>query len=299
MAKNEEPRTPRKGGGYGRYLEAVGVGMGPVPWIVLALLVAIAVGALVFFLSPDTLNIVIMAPLFIIVLMIGAPILMKEKRDTEIEDEIPNVFEELATSLRAGATIEQALVDLTEIQKGALIDELKLALRDMEGGLSFEEALQSLTDRVDVVLLRRIFAIIVDGRKAGGELADILDSVAEDARSTSRIQRERRSKTLMYALFLMGACGFIAPIIFGFVTVIGDVVTGIGNAGATNPLVFQGINILWLYLLIASVISGIMMAVVRGEKIWKGVLIYALVMAVSSTVIFELVKMVAMSSLGV
>ena len=299
MAKNKEPRAPRKGKGYGRYLEVAGIGMGPVPWIVLALLSAMAVGALVFFISPDTINIVIMAPLFIVVLMIGAPILLKEKRDTEIEDGIPDVFEELATSLRAGATIEQALVDLTDSQKGALIDELQLALRDMEGGLSFEEALQSLTDRVDVVLLRRIFAIIVDGRKAGGELADILDSVAEDARSTSRIQRERRSKTLMYGIFLLAACGFIAPIIFGFVTTIGDVVVGIGNSGASNPLVFQGINILWLYLLIASVISGIMIAVVRGEKIWKGILIYALIMAISSTVIFELVKMVAMGSLGV
>jgi flagellar protein FlaJ len=288
----EKEKKTEHGRDYGIYLEKTNIRFTVIQWFAIAIICAIGSGLVLFLIIPKTLNFVIMFPLLILVVFLGAPIILKERRDMKIEDSVSDVFEELATSLRAGATIEQALLDLTKIQKGPLIDELKIALNDMEGGLSFEEALQNLISRIDVILLKRIFTIVVDGRKAGGELADILDSVASDAREIARLQRERISKTMMYTIFIFAAGGVVAPIIFAFVTQIGDVVMTM-DPSASNPLVFMGISVLWLYLLIQSFISGIMMAIVRGDRMWKGLLMYSVTMAVISTVIFEVMKIIA------
>ena len=290
----EEKKQPKRD--YNIYLEKSNIRVSAIQWFVLAFVCAIGSGFLLFTILPEVPNIGIMTPILILVIFLGFPILLKERRDSLIEDSVSDVFEELATSLRAGATIEQALVDLTKIQSGPLIDELKIALRDMEGGLSFEEALQSLMDRIDVLLLKRIFTIVVDGRKAGGELADILDAVASDSRDIARIQRERISKTMLYVIFIFMAGAIIAPIIFAFVTQIGSVVVTMG--AGSNPLIFHGICVLWLYVLIECVLSGIMLSVVRGEHIWRGLLIYSTSMAVIGTIVFEVMRLVASTMLG-
>lgn len=300
MAKKKKIRAS-KDKSYETYLESTNIRVSPIIWFAIAIVLAAILGALLFLLFPDSPSIALMTLLIVPVLLIGFPIIMKQRRDDTIEDSIPDVFEELGTSLRAGATIEQALIDLTKIQSGPLIDELKVALNDMEGGFSFEESLENLIQRVDVIMLKRIFTIVIDGRKAGGELADILDAVASDARQMGRLQRERKSKTLLYVIFIFAAGGMVAPLIFGFVTQIAGLVASIGSGGAevANPLNYPGtnINIFWLYLIIECFISGIMLAVVRGSKIWKGIVFYALSMALIGTIIFEGAKMIAASML--
>jgi len=302
MAKKQRPRN--QGTGYYRYLETSNIKVAPVIWFSIAIVIALALGITLLLALPDRPTISIMTLIVVPVMIIGFPMLMKERRDTKIETAISDVFEELATSLRAGATIEQALLDLTKIQKGPLIDELKIALNDMEGGFSFEEALQNIIDRADVLILRRILKIVIDGRKAGGELADILDAVAGDARGMSRLQRERASKTLMYVIFLFAAGGVVAPLIFGFDTQIGNVIV---NVGSTGPTVHSSLeidvfgtylSILWIYLIIECAISGIMMSFVRGVHIWKGLLFYSLTMMLTSTIVFEVAKVVADSMLA-
>lgn len=295
----EKKKTPQKQKGYDLYLEKSNIGVGPILWVLMAIVITIALGVVLLMVFPKAPTIGLITFVSLPLLIIGFPIIIKEMRDGKIADAIPDVFEELATSLRAGATVEQALLDLTKIQSGPLIDELKISLNDMEGGYSFEESLENLMSRVDVVLLKRILKIVIDGRKAGGELADILDSVASDARDLSRLQRERASKTLMYIIFIFAAGGCVAPLIFGFVTEIGGVVANVGSAAGTNQnpleviLFSTPLSILWLYLLIECFISGVMMAFVKGVKVWRGIMFYSLSMALIATIVFELSKMVA------
>lgn len=288
---------------YGRYLESSHIRVSPIIWILLALLVAAIVGFLFFMLFPSNPTVALVLIIVIPTLIVGMPVILKEQRDTRMEDAIPDVFEELATSLRAGATIEQALLDLIKIQKGPLIDELKITLNEMEGGFSFEESLDNLITRLDILMLKRIFKIVIDGKKAGGELADILDAVSSDAREISRLQRERRSKTLMYVIFIFAAGGVVAPLIYGFVSQIGVVIVNIGAPSGVvlrSPLELPGIglNIFWLYLIIECLISGVMLAVVRGVRVWKGIIFYALPMIMIGTLVFEVSKIIAGSMLG-
>jgi flagellar protein FlaJ len=278
---------------YSMYLETSHINLSPVIWIAVAIAISAIMGFLTFIIFADSPGIPIMTIIILPILIIGFPIIIKERRDLRMEEAIPDVFEELATSLRAGATIEQALLDLTKIQKGPLIDELSIALNDMEGGFSFEESLENLIERIDVVMIKRIFTIVIDGRKAGGELADILDAVASDARQMARLMRERRSKTVLYVIFIFMAGALVAPLIFGFVTQIAGLVANVGSETAVaNPLNIPGtnINIFWIYLLIETFISGIMLAVVRGIKLWKGLVFYSLTMALVGTIVFEASK---------
>jgi len=303
MASDIKPGKKR--GGYDRYLEGSNIKVGPIVWFTIAIVLAIVLGIILIFMFPNSPTVAIMTFIVVPVLIIGFPLLMKERKDTRVENAIPDVFEELATSLRAGATVEQALLDLTKIQKGPLIEELKMALNDMEGGFSFEEALENIISRADVILHRRILKIVIDGRKAGGELADILDSVASDARDMSRLRRERASKTLMYVIFLFAAGACVAPLIFGFITEIGGEIASVGapeGAIVQNqlelPIFGTQLSILWIYLMLECTISGVMISFVRGARIWKGLLFYSLTMMLISTIVFEVAKMIASSMLA-
>jgi archaellum biogenesis protein FlaJ (TadC family) len=116
----------------------------------------------------------------------------------------------------------------------------------------------------------------------------------------ARIQRERRTKTLMYVIFIFAAGAGVAPLIFGFVTEIGGLVANVGSdVVVNNPLNIPGtsINIFWVYLVIQTFISGVMLAVVRGIRIWKGIVFYSLSMVLIGTIVLEVSKLIARSLL--
>jgi len=285
---------------YEYYLKGIDINLSTFQWFSIAIIVGLVLGGMVLFLWPDLATLGILLSILTVIFAGGSPILIKQKRDRQIEESLSDVLGELATSLRTGATIEQALMDLTKIQKGPLIEELNLALKDMEGGLSFEEALQNLSKRVDVKLLRRILVVIIDGKRIGGELADILDSVSGDCRELSRLQRERISKTLLYVVFIFFTSAIIAPAIFGFVTQMSVVLAKMNVAKNPLNIALGGLvfNKLSLYIIIETMISGLMITVIRGDEKWKGILLYGAVMALLGTAVFEISVRIAGAVMG-
>ncbi len=224
---------------------------------------------------------------------VSIPFIFLELRVNDIEKELPDVLFTLATTVRAGGSLEMALKDAYDISKGPIKEELKKTIKEMKEGLTFEEAFQSFGERCRSKIVKRTASIIVTAKRSGGGLVDALTSISDDLRDFMRVKRERISKTTMQAMFFVAAGIVIAPAIFGLVCSIAeymgektssfvkpredpllDFVKSIYRAfGLDEPknLVYILNPLFKIYLFLLSIMSAIGVAILREGKFSSGI----------------------------
>jgi tight adherence protein C len=79
--------------------------------------------------------------------------------------------------------------------EGPLGQELRLALREQNMGLTIEEALENMLDRVDSLSLRTFVQAILQGQTLGVSIGKILRDLAVDMRKRRRQMAEERAQT--------------------------------------------------------------------------------------------------------
>ena len=60
--------------------------------------------------------------------------------------------------------------------------------------------------------LERIFIIILDGRRSGSSMADVIMNVSDDLRDLLAIKRERKSSVMMAVMFLIISAVVATPL---------------------------------------------------------------------------------------
>ena len=111
--------------------------------------------------------------------------------------------------------VETAMEDISKHGEGPLTDELKRAVIEIKIGSTFEDALLGMGERLKSKTLDRTFRMIIEGRRVGGSLADVIETVAEDLRAVLALQRERRANVMMSVMFLLIAAVIAAPFALG------------------------------------------------------------------------------------
>ena len=131
----------------------------------------------------------------------------------------------IANSLRAGSSFLQAIEMVVREAEPPISTEFARVIREVNLGLPFEEALQNMVRRVKSDDLELMATAITVQHQVGGNLAEILDSIAFTIRERVRIKGEIRTLTAQgrmsgyvvafLPLGLMGAISLISP---GFMT---------------------------------------------------------------------------------
>ncbi len=285
---------------YSKMLAWSGFRFDPLLWILFSVFLSIflAVGSwagsgfLISYLGANDLTSVLASlPLIIFIvvidLTIGFPILNALKRIDEIEENLPDALRQMADTLRAGGTYEYALREVAASEYGPLKMEMGYVLRKLEEGENFENSLKVL-NKIDSRLIQRTVTIIVDSVKAGAGLADILEQIAEDVRSTHRINKERRSKTGLQVIFMVTAGSLVAPAIFGFIsTVVSFLILAAGGVATDADLAIAGVAknqiilLIQLYVLIETLAASIMISLMREGRMSKSIIYFPLLLLVA------------------
>lgn len=159
-------------------------------------------------------------PALVIALAIGAspPIIfsiLKKRRLTDFIQQLPDMLQGTATAMKSGASLNQALESIIAEQTGSIKQEFDLFLREIRVGISFEEALDNLYNRVPLMDLNLVISGMKISKEIGGNLAETLERMA----STLRQKLEMEGK--IDALTAQGrAQGYVMtalPILLGFV----------------------------------------------------------------------------------
>jgi tight adherence protein B len=114
----------------------------------------------------------------------------KVKRRRLFADQLPDALSQLASSLRAGYSVAQGLDMLSKQMPAPSNAEFLRVVREVQLGLSLEAALIHLSERIHSDDLIMVINSINIQQQVGGNLAEILDTVAETIRERVRIKRE-------------------------------------------------------------------------------------------------------------
>lgn len=159
----------------------------------------------------------------------GIPItfisLRAERRKVKMENVLPDALKLISSNTRSGHTLEKAFLLSARDEFGPLAEELRLTAMEMYGGVAVEEALKNLENRVNSEMFQETLKLLIDGIKAGGNKADLLDSSAEDIRNSMEIRKEIQSSIRMYAVFIVMVAVVGAPVLFSVSVYMAEVTT--------------------------------------------------------------------------
>lgn len=119
----------------------------------------------------------------------------------------------ISNSLKAGYSFLQAVAVVSDETSDPFSKEFKKLLKEMSLGISEEDALKNLLNRVDSEDLRLIMNAILIQKDIGGNLSEILDNISETIRERQKIKNEL--KTLTAQGKLSGLILMLMPVFLG------------------------------------------------------------------------------------
>ncbi len=119
----------------------------------------------------------------------------KRRRLKQLETQLPVAIDLIARAVRAGHPLSAALGMAADEAPEPLASEFRVTFEEQKFGLPFEEALLSLADRLEVVDVKIFVTAILVQREVGGNLAEILETIAETMRARFNLKRQVRVYT--------------------------------------------------------------------------------------------------------
>jgi tight adherence protein B len=116
----------------------------------------------------------------------------RKKRQKKMAEQLPDVLSILASSLRAGHSFLQALDQVAGEIKDPSAGEFHRVVSEIRLGRSIDDAMVEMADRVGSEDMRWAVMAVNIQRQVGGNLAEVLDIVANTVRERAYVQRQVR-----------------------------------------------------------------------------------------------------------
>ncbi|MCB1020309.1 MAG: type II secretion system F family protein, partial [Acidobacteria bacterium] len=120
---------------------------------------------------------------------------VRAKRLKQVEEQLPEALEFISRALVAGHSLPMALELLADEIGPPLNQELRKTVDEYNLGLSMEQALDNLADRVPSVDIRFFASAIMTQSRTGGNLHDLLENLSETIRERATLRGQVRAMT--------------------------------------------------------------------------------------------------------
>jgi tight adherence protein B len=207
-----------------------------------------------FYLLKDSIIVLIFGAVFGIML---PKLILKSRKKNRLQQfnvYLPEMITTLVNALRAGFSFLQALKNAAEEAPSPVKEELEITLREMQFGVSVEESLNRLHERMPSDDLDLMIQAILIQRQVGGNLAVVLEKNVHTIRERIKIQGQIKTLTAqgkmsgtVVALLPLGLSGMLSLVNPGYMTPL-----------FTNPigialLCIAGVSMLIGFLLITKI----------------------------------------------
>lgn len=225
-------------------------------------------------------------PFFVIPGLFTYVVVVQERRAQEIEKAAPDFLRQLASMLQVGLSFENAMEDMAQYGDGPLYDEVRRTIIEIRMGRNFDEAWVAMSKRLKSDELERIFGIILDGRKSGSSISNVLSDLSDDLRDLLALKRERKSSVMMSVMFLLISAVIATPFAIGMVGVYSQFMQSYGMESEiilTAPVAGE------IYLIIHSVLVAFIISIIMDGDLKKGIK-YSLPLATAAFGIFYFIS---------
>jgi len=208
-------------------------------------------------------------PLFLgIGVLIGAlPIVLKIVRENKINTEKEEMFLEfsrnLVESVKTGTPISKSIINMRNKNFGVLSPHVKKLATQISLGIPLNKALKSFSEDSNNPSISRSLTLIGQAERAGGDIGEILQSVAGAVSMVDKLKKERKS-----AISSLVSQGYIIFLIFIVIILVlqfqilpimaklGSTAStlGFGNmgSGSSSPISQKSISNAFLYLILVQ-----------------------------------------------
>lgn len=230
------------------------------------------------------------------------------KRASFVEGILPDALLLISSNMRSGMTPDRAIMLSARPEFGPLEKQIREVAKIAMSGTGLDKALLTISENIKSKMLERTINLLIEGLRSGGEFATLLENIALDVKDLSILQKEVRASVTMYAIFILIAAVFGAPLLFGVSTYLITQISSITSqidlplaATASLPLsinlgpppvsaeflFYFAIAIVAMTSAFASIIMGLIM---KGEE--KEGVRYIPIFMVISIVVFLFTRMI-------
>lgn len=194
-----------------------------------------------------------MATFCVVIFVIFLPFLFinfkTSQKIKKFNEQLPDTLQLIEGALKAGYSLNQSLVMVIKETKPPISEEFAMTLNEIRMGLDEKAALENMAKRINSELFNWVVLAINIQREVGGNLAEIMDIIANTIRDKERVMRQIKSLTAEGKLSAYVLIGL--PIILGLVL-------SVLNREYISVLFTTRIGFLMLFLAAGLMISGIL-----------------------------------------
>lgn len=182
-----------------------------------------------------------------------------KRRMKQFTNQLGDAIAMMSNAIKSGFTFQQAMDIVAKEIKGPISEEFVRALNEIQLGVTLEEALEGICQRVKDDDFEMVAMSVVIQRQVGGNLSQILDTVGETIRD--RIKLKGEIKTLTAEGVISGWAIALLPVIVG------------AFCNVANPDYFKGMldtdfgKYLGIACLVSEIIGGLVIRWIINVKI--------------------------------
>lgn len=120
---------------------------------------------------------------------------LKRKRMNRFLNQLPDALDSLARALDSGHALSSGLSMISKDYSAPIGEEFGIMLQEVNYGISMDKALLGLADRVDLQDLRFFVTSLMVQRETGGNLAEIVQTIAYLIRERFKLEGKVRVLT--------------------------------------------------------------------------------------------------------
>ncbi len=246
--------------------------------------------------------------------LLSTYLLMKaDDRRTKLETSLPDFLTLVASNIKAGMTLDQAMWYSAKPEFGVLSDEVKANIKSSFSGESLEDTLDTLASRFDSKTFTRTILLLKQATATGGELTDVLERTSEDVRNTIIMKKEIAAQLVLYEIFVLFAAIVGTPFLFAVASKLIEVFEkispqasgGLGGAAGgpfgnfssvslSGPVISSG-DFFWFSIptiFVTALISSFIVSVIRTGAKNQGMKYFPFVLILSYIVYFIVISIV-------
>lgn len=137
-----------------------------------------------------------------------------DERRAVLENSLPDFLTLVASNIKAGMTLDQAMWYSAKPEFGLLSVEVKSLIKSSFSGESLEDTLDRLGARFDSKVFKRTILLLKQATATGGELTNVLERTSDDVRNTIIMKKEIAASLVLYEIFVLFAAVIGTPFLF-------------------------------------------------------------------------------------
>jgi archaeal flagellar protein FlaJ len=225
-------------------------------------------------------------------------------RIKKIESVFPDFLQLMSSNLRAGMTIDKAILLSSRPEFSPLDEEILKTGKDIATSKDIESSLKDMSKRIGSDKINKTILLIISGIRSGGDLAVLLEETSRNMREREFIEKKAYTNVLMYVIFIFLVVSIFAPALFALSNILVEILTKILSnvpniqTSVSMPFSLSKISISTtftqyfsvIFILTIDLLASLVLGLIsKGEE--KQGLKYFLPVAVISLVIFFVAKL--------